>query len=452
MESVRSWGIMVRLVISFLGIFYYLTLISPWILVIMLATIVPVQALSVYSVTREFNSWETVFPFLMKARYLSGLLTKRNNIKEARIFQYDKYIERNWEEKSDRFNKGQISSNIRQRYGVAACIFLQYAVTVFVLFCIYPQIETGAVTLGIFIAAAQAMWNFTGGFQYELIQMFRGMKEGRMFTEDLRRFLSYEAVLMAQVSEEAVTFQSLELKDIWYRYDKEGAYILQGVSLAVSRGDKVGLVGENGSGKSTLSKIISGLIKPVDGGISYDGVCGDEITFSSLYRNSSVVLQDFTKYKMTIRENIQLGDTERKATDEELLGLLSEMEITFISDLDSTLGIEYGGGDLSGGEWQQLAIARAGYKQAAVMILDEPTSALDPLKEAQLFYTFARMCRDKIGVIITHRLSLCSFADHIAVMNEGRLAEYGTHEQLMEQNGQYAGMYRKQADLYGVVS
>lgn len=216
MESVRSWGIMVRLVISFLGIFYYLTLISPWILVIMLATIVPVQALSVYSVTREFNSWETVFPFLMKARYLSGLLTKRNNIKEARIFQYDKYIERNWEEKSDRFNKGQISSNIRQRYGVAACIFLQYAVTVFVLFCIYPQIETGAVTLGIFIAAAQAMWNFTGGFQYELIQMFRGMKEGRMFTEDLRRFLSYETVPMAQVSEEAVTFQSLELKDIWY--------------------------------------------------------------------------------------------------------------------------------------------------------------------------------------------------------------------------------------------
>ncbi len=404
----------------------------------------------VFKNDKKRSEMETALePFKRGQEVYKGYLTKRDSIKEMRVMGNAEFFLDKWKGAALTTDKKE-EENLRKLAvsGFVSDLIEQAAVVTAYLLCVtsvfrerisIAQFGALIVLLQQFFQDSMTLMRMIGDVHVCLIQVVKSLAYLGLPEEERHETLG-KAV------------DNIVLEDVSFRYPGMERMALQDISLTLRKGQVLAVVGENGSGKSTLSKIISGLIKPVDGGISYDGVCGDEITFSSLYRNSSVVLQDFTKYKMTIRENIQLGDTERKATDEELLGLLSEMEITFISDFDSPLGIEYGGGDLSGGEWQQLAIARAGYKQSAVMILDEPTSALDPLNEAQLFYTFARMCRDKIGVIISHRLSLCSFADHIAVMNEGRLAEYGTHEQLMEQNGQYAGMYRKQADLYGVVS
>ncbi len=129
------------------------------------------------------------------------------------------------------------------------------------------------------------------------------------------------------------------------------------------------------------------------------------------------------------------------------------MKVTFLSqngvvNLDTELGVEYGGIELSGGQWQQLAILRGMYKEADLIILDEPTAALDPLKEAELFETFQEMCQGKIGVIITHRLGLCALADNIIHMEQGRITEEGSHQELMEMNGDYARVFRKQAQMY----
>lgn len=386
-------------------------------------------------------------PLEREREVYKGYLTKRDSIKEMRVMGNAGFFEDKWKDAARAAGKRE-EENLRKltAAGFGADLIEQTAIVAAYLLCVASVVQER-----ISIAQFGALIVLLQQFFQDSMMLMRLLGDVHLCLLRVVKSLAYLDLLEEERHEtlgEAVG--NIILEKVSFRYPGMERMALQDISLALHKGQVLAVVGENGSGKSTLSKLISGLIKPVSGGIFYDGVRGDDIRFSSLYRDTSVVLQDFTKYKMTIRENILLGDTEKTVTDEELLGLLSAMDITFISDLDRPLGIEYGGSDLSGGEWQQLAIARARYKQAAVMILDEPTSALDPLKEAQLFHTFAKMCKDKIGVIITHRLSLCSFADHIAVMEEGRLAEYGTHEQLMERDGQYAGMYRKQADLYGV--
>lgn len=459
MEYVCSWGIAVRLLISFLGIFYYLTIISPWILVTMLVSVVPIQALSVYSVTREFNSWEKFFPFMMKAQYLSRLLTRRDNIKEARIFRYESYVERRWEEMSDKFNQGQISSNIKQRYGVAFCIFLQYAATISVLFCLYPRIGSGSVTLGLFIAVAQAMWNFTGGFQYELIRMFCGMKEGRLFTADFLRFLQmssdcfYGTVSEADESSAAVPFRSMELKDIWYRYDKEGPYILRGVSLCVSRGDKVGLVGENGSGKSTLIKIMAGLLEPEKGEIYLNGIPITEENRYLLRRAMSVVWQDFCRFDLTLQENLALERLDGKDDAEKMAEILEGLQPGFLEKMEEGLHTFLGksirdGQDLSGGQWQMAAIARSVFSGRQGLVLDEPTAALDPLAEVSVYETVYGHLRESAAFLVTHRLGAVVKADCIYVLKEGIISEQGDHVALLGQNGAYRSMFATQRAWY----
>lgn len=451
---IQSWAFALQLAFRLTGILYYLILAGPWIAVLLTIAMVPPLLLSIHAVKKEFVSWETFFPFYLKARYLTELLTKRRSVREARIFQYRRYVESAWEDALKKFNRGQIASNLKPRYLTGFCVFLQYAITIAVLFALFPQVQAQTLTVGVFTAAAQAMWSFTGEFQYGVIQMAKGFQEGRMFDEKISYFLSLDREASKQVKE-IPAFCSLELRDIWYRYSEDTPYILKGVSMKLDSMHKAALVGANGSGKTTLIKILLGLLVPEKGEILLNGTPVTDENRELLRKSAGAVFQDYIKYNLSLSESMNLGRREADVSEEEVMemfGMLQpdgSLSAEMRDGLDTFLGKDVENGrELSGGQWQQLAILRAKYKDADLVILDEPTAALDPLKEAELFSEFQQMCRGRIGVIITHRLSMCSFADTVLFMDKGKILEMGSHRELLARGGAYARVYQRQAEMY----
>jgi ATP-binding cassette, subfamily B, bacterial len=227
------------------------------------------------------------------------------------------------------------------------------------------------------------------------------------------------------------------------------------VSLEIRRGQVVALVGENGSGKTTIAKLLAGLYTPTSGAITWDGVDVATMDAGSLRSSVGVLFQDFVKYALTAAENIGVGRTERTADDGAVRSAArragAESFILRLKDGYATqLGAQYwGGSELSIGQWQRLAMARAFFRDAPLLILDEPTASLDPRAEAQLFEDIRELYRGRTVVVISHRFSSVRTADRIYVLAEGKVVEEGDHKSLMEQHGLYAELYTMQASAFG---
>lgn len=246
----------------------------------------------------------------------------------------------------------------------------------------------------------------------------------------------------------------IEFKDVWFKYPNCERYILKGLNLKIEKGEKIAIVGINGSGKSTIVKLLCGLFEPEKGVILINGLNAKEFIKNEYYQMFSTVFQDFKIYACSIIENI-CGDEKEPENIEramwclEAMGLKEKIE-SLPNKYDSVLlkVIEEDGVELSGGEKQKIAIARALYKDANVVILDEPTSALDAISEANIYHGFDRLATGKTAIYISHRLSSTRFCDHIAFFDEEGLKEYGTHDELMKLRGKYYHMFNIQGQYY----
>lgn len=242
--------------------------------------------------------------------------------------------------------------------------------------------------------------------------------------------------------------------NVHFTYPKANKPVLKGVSFEISPRQRVAIVGENGAGKSTIIKLLCKLYKPDSGKITINGINLDDIPFSQLKRIYSVVFQHYSSYSLTLRENIAFGDIDKLKDDKAILdavnkGLATEVLNKMPKGIDTNLGkLEDDGVDLSGGQWQRVAIARACVSDSAFVILDEPTSALDPVVETEILKQFIEIARDKTAVIISHRVGLCKFADKIIVMKDGQICEIGTHDSLINKNGEYKRLYTSQEQWY----
>jgi ATP-binding cassette subfamily B protein len=227
-----------------------------------------------------------------------------------------------------------------------------------------------------------------------------------------------------------------------------GENVLDDISLIIRQGETLAIVGENGAGKTTLTKIIMGLYNPTSGTARYgENDIGNYVSKSRFNRVSGV-FQNFVRYKLTARENIVISDVE---TAGDVMQAADEAGAQFTNlpnGLDTMLSRDFDGTELSGGQWQRIAIARGLYRNYDMIVLDEPTAAIDPIEESNIFRLFSESAKGKTAILVTHRLGSTKIADRILLMEAGRICELGTHEQLMQQNGKYAQMYREQASWY----
>lgn len=237
-------------------------------------------------------------------------------------------------------------------------------------------------------------------------------------------------------------------KNIKYRYPHTSNYALNGIDFTISEGEKIAFVGENGAGKSTFVKLLLGMLNPSEGEVFINQESIDNILFTSRLSAQSVVSQNPTHYTtFSVKENIFLGDTENDCQDHRIQEAIDFADLTEI-DTDAKLGRDIGGIELSGGQWQKVAIARAVYRNKNFIVLDEPTSNLDPKAESEIFTKYLQMTKDKTVIFVTHRVAVAALAERIVVFGDGKIIEDGTHKELIGKSGRYAELYHSQAQWY----
>lgn len=245
---------------------------------------------------------------------------------------------------------------------------------------------------------------------------------------------------------------NISMKNIDFNYPNSEKKVLENISIDITSGEIIAVVGENGSGKTTLSKVITGLYEPTKGDIFYNGKSFRNIDMTSIYKKISIVFQKFNHYPITFKENVALGNIDN--LDElKVCKELEKVNLNYIKDklhdgINTLLSKEFGGTDLSIGQWQRIAIARANYKDASLIVFDEPTASLDPLQEMDIMKNFIETTKNKTRILVTHRIGAARLADRIITMKDGKIIEVGTHDELINMNGEYAYLYNSQKQWY----
>ncbi|HHP1091135.1 ABC transporter ATP-binding protein [Bacillus thuringiensis] len=318
------------------------------------------------------------------------------------------------------------------------------------------QIKQGKLTVGDYVALMSAIITIQstlGSIGMNVGKIF----EINLYVKNLFEFLQLKNPLQNKektLSFPESDFSKIEVKNLSFNYPNQNQTTLKNINFTIKRGERIAIVGENGAGKTTLTNCLLGLYIPSNGGIYFDNININNIKISSLRKNISAVFQDFVKYHYTIRENVGFGNLEDLHNNEKIYSGLHQVNLDslinkFPLGIDAILGKEFKNGqDLSGGQWQRIAIARAFLSEAEILILDEPTSAIDPKAELEIFNCFQNLAQGKTAFMISHRLGPARLADKILVLKEGILVEQGTHEDLMKLNGEYTRMYNAQANMY----
>ena len=381
--------------------------------------------------------------------YLWGLFHNKQAIKEMRVMGFGEYLAQRWVETRDEVNEELWKQNIKDRKSMLFCDTLKiigYGLSI--LLALFLAVN-GHISIGVFgacIAAFKSMQESTKSFLIDL----GTMPEKMAFANDFFEFLDLTEDQNGKRSIDGI--KDCVLSNVSFAYPNSNDYALKNVSLTIHKGEKVVILGVNGSGKTTLSKMILNLYPPSQGEVRYNSILSSDIDKNSLYSYISVVPQDFVTYSLTLRENIAISDLKHLQDDAlikqalKLSGLKSLLNE--VGSLGEQLGREFGGKELSGGQWQKLAIARGLFKKSELIILDEPTSALDPLIETEILQKFIEIAKNKTALIISHRIGLCKLADRIIVMKEGQICETGTHYDLMQKNGEYKRLYDTQEQWY----
>ena len=388
--------------------------------------------------------------------YYHAVLTEILHAKELRIFNLGALFQARYRDVRQALRTGTLAL---ARHRLVSELLTQVLATVALfgsLAWIAWQTIRGAVTLG---DLAVYYLGFQTGLTLlqTVLRALAGLYEDNLFLTNLYQFLDLQPAITAPPRPKPVPrpiTQGIAFRNVAFCYPGHAADTLHDIDLELGPGEIVALVGENGSGKTTLVKLLCRLYDPLRGDITVDGTSLRDLDPIAWRREISVAFQDYAHYAMTAGENIWLGDIEKPADADGIAraGARSGAD-TVVEKLpagyDTVLGRWFQHGqELSAGEWQRIAMARAFWREARILILDEPSSALDPLAEAELTRQFRALLGGRSAVIISHRLSTVQMADRIYVMDAGRVAERGTHAALIAENGLYARLYRAQAQHY----
>ncbi len=291
----------------------------------------------------------------------------------------------------------------------------------------------------------------------QVFSLASGIADQALFLTDLIAFFDMQPIVVSKPDGLKVPRpirQGFEFRNVSFAYPGTTRRVLKNFNFTLRPGERIALIGENGQGKTTVVKLITRLYDPTEGQILLDGVDLREYALDDLHQEMGVIFQDFMRYEMTVRENIGVGRVEIEHSEADLIdaaqkSLAASVVAKLAGGYDQMLGRRFESGvDLSGGEWQRIALARAYLRDAQLLILDEPTAALDARSELEVFERFAELTQGKMALLISHRFSTVRMADRIVVLAGGQLVEEGNHAQLIARGGQYAEMFEMQAASY----
>ncbi|MXV15988.1 ABC transporter ATP-binding protein [Hufsiella ginkgonis] len=429
---------------------------SPWLIALLLLAIIPSFLGESHFNNQAYvmNRWQT--PERRELDYVRYLGASDETAKEIKIFDLSDFIVERFRALSAKFyNENRRLVIRRATWGVFFSMLGSvgyYAAYVIIL----VRTINGRVTIGELTFLAGSFRQMKGYLE-GILTRFTGISQGAIYLGDFFEFFEIQPKIRTAANplpfprpiKTGFTFEN-----VGFRYLNSERWANRGLSFTLHPGEKLALVGENGAGKTTLVKLLARLYDPTEGRILLDGVDLREYDLSDLRLNMGIIFQDYLRYQMTLAQNIAAGNI-READNRELImaaaksSLADELANRLPGQYDQVLGKRFANGvELSGGEWQKIALARAYMKDAQLLILDEPTAALDARAEYQVFERFAELTKGKSAVLISHRFSTVRMADRILVLEKGRLMEIGSHEELLAKRGRYAELFELQAMGY----
>lgn len=409
---------------------------------------------------KEMYKYKSIqIPEERKLDYLWSLFTDKSAGKELRISRSDEYIKEKWLKKNKEVFDPFWKLKKKDAFSVLFCDMLSslgYGIAVFI--CLYLALNK-TISIGNFGAAIGA-FTMIQFCMRNLLEALGSISMYAAHTKHFFDFLDLPEGAPAESKKSAAEFNNsacslkncIELKNVSFSYPNKDKKAIEDINLSIRKGETIALIGENGSGKTTLSKIILGLYEADEGSVFWDGTDLNFLDKDALYKNISLTLQKPVQYNFSLRENVAISDLSRINEEVKIIEALKENDADYLLEktggLDGRLGRIFNGAELSGGEWQRLALSRCRFKNADFLILDEPTSALDPIEESLVLKRFISLIKNKTAVIISHRAGLCRLVDRVALMKEGKLIDLGTHDELFSSCEEYRKLYSAQADLY----
>ena len=429
---------------------------SPWLMVLLVAAVIPAFLGETHFTMLSYSVHYRSTPQRRLLDYLRFLGASAQSAKEVKIFGLGGHLAQRYDELA----KGIYLENKKiaiKRATVGSVLNVvstggYYGAYVVVL----AQTLAGAISIGTFTFLTGS-FSRSRSYIESILGDFNDISEQAIFLKDLFEFFEMQPSIRSQpgsLPAPRAIRQGLEFRDVSFSYPGSDRLVVQNINFQLHPSEKVALIGENGAGKTTLVKLLARLYDPTLGQILLDGIDLREYDVEDLRREIGVIFQDYIRYDMLARENIGFGKVESMADQPRLdtaayKGLAKGLIDRFPNGYDQMVGRRFEGGvDLSGGEWQKLALARAYMRNAQLLILDEPTATFDARAEYEVFQRFAELTRDRMAVLISHRFSTVRMADRILVLAGGAIMEQGTHQQLVALGGRYAELFELQAAGY----
>lgn len=447
---IRSVNTAVSVTIQIFGVLYAVAVFNWWIALLYIAIMISSIILTFRNGRVIYQEEKKVEFLTRQMNYISDLLSSRETVHERSLFGFSGELNQRF--MSAHLYRSNFNTKLLARE-TSGSMMLNIVISIFTVFTIYVlsrQIAKGILSVGLFTSITGSMINLSKIVALQSSELVLEFSRHTEYAKDFEEFMQLKETRPEGKNDGSkISFESLEIRNLRFKYKDSKEYILKGINISLKKGMSYSLVGLNGAGKSTLVKILVGLYREYEGEIFLNGKdlkLYDSVDLRCIF---SVVSQDFAKYYITFKDNITLG-----GPDGNLDKVMSQLELQdLLHNLPmkehSYLGKVYDGGiDVSGGEWQRIAIARALYQDSAFMIMDEPTAALSPTAESTMYSRFMNLAKDKTLLMISHRLGSTKIADEIIVLDQGRILEQGPHEELMQHGSVYAQLFRKQSEMY----
>jgi ATP-binding cassette subfamily B protein len=453
---VQQLGRLVQQVITTVTLAASILLFSPWLLIVLVACVIPAFLGESHFAFLGYAQAFRQTPVKRQIDYLRFLGASKDSAKELKLFGLSKFLTDRFQQLSDDIYIQNVSL-AKRRLLASSLLSLLTTVGYYGAYA-YVILETiqGKMSVGTLTFLTGAIAGASANLQM-IFSTFSSIADQSLFLTDLLQFFAVKPTVFSKPNALKAPRPikiGIEFRDVSFSYPGGGRPILKNLNLFLKPDERIALIGENGEGKTTIVKLLTRLYDPTFGQVLLDGVDLREYDLEDYASNIAVIFQDFMRYDMTAWENIAVGQIgSRENLDKVELAAKKSLAEGVIKKLprgyDQMLGRRFETGvDLSGGEWQKVALARAYLRDAQILVLDEPTAALDARSEHEVFERFAELTKGKMALLISHRFSTVKMADRIIVLERGVIAEEGRHEQLMAHGGRYAEMFEMQAASY----